>query len=702
MCGFSGFLTKDASVLIRPELVATRMAMAIKHRGPDDAGAWSDASAGIAMGFRRLSILELSNAGHQPMSSATGRFVMTFNGEIYNHADLRELLRLTKLGESALSWRGHSDSETLLACFEAWGLEETLQKTVGMFAIALWDTQTRTLHLARDRFGEKPLYYGWASTASIGAPAFVFGSELKALRAYPEFANPVSREALALFMRFTYVPAPYSIYQNIYKLEPGCMLSINTDFCADINTALPQAVDMLKVAHLLIAPSAPLRPPDELGGLRMHRWWSLAEIVETGAKNHISSEEEALETLEQSLNDAVRAQSLADVPLGAFLSGGVDSSCIVAMMQSQSSKPVKTFTVGFEEADFDESPHAKAVAQHLGTDHNEFFVSAKQAQEVIAELPTMYDEPFADSSQIPTHLVSKAARQQVTVALSGDAGDELFGGYNRYFWGPRIWSRLAWLPYPARQALGAAIRSLPTAGWDALSRPINALLPESKNLARVGDRAHKLAARLGGVRNLDDLYNSLVSEWQDPAQVVKGNSWEIGVNLQVPASMLSDPLPAVGAEQQQLRMMYRDTMTYLSDDILCKVDRAAMATSLETRVPFLDHRVAELAWRLPLDMKIRDGQGKWALRQVLYKYVPKELIDRPKAGFAIPVGQWLRGPLRDWAEALLDEKRLEVEGYFYPKPIRDKWLQHLTGRYDHTPSLWAVLMFQSWLESTHQ
>jgi asparagine synthase (glutamine-hydrolysing) len=571
-----------------------------------------------------------------------------------------------------------------------------------MFAIALWDTQTRTLHLARDRFGEKPLYYGWASTVSTGASAFVFGSELKALRAYPEFANPVSREALALFMRFTYVPAPYSIYQNIYKLEPGCMLSINTDFCADINTALPQAVDMLKVAHVFIAPSAPLRPPDELGGLRMHRWWSLAKIVETGANNHISSEEEALETLEQSLNNAVRVQSLADVPLGAFLSGGVDSSCIVAMMQSQSSKPVKTFTVGFEEADFDESPHAKAVAQHLGTDHNEFFVSAKLAQEVIAELPNMYDEPFADSSQIPTHLVCKAARQQVTVALSGDAGDELFGGYSRYFWGPRIWSRLAWMPYPARQALGAAIRVVPTAGWDALSRPINALLPELKKIIRAGDRAHKLATRLGGVHNLDDLYNSLVSEWQDPAEVVKGNGWEFGMNLHVPSSMLTDPLPEVGAEHHQLRMMYRDTMSYLPDDILCKVDRAAMATSLETRVPFLDHRVAELAWRLPLNMKIRDGQGKWALRQVLYKYVPKELIDRPKAGFAIPVGQWLRGPLRDWAEALLDEKRLEVEGYFYPKPIRDKWLQHLTGRFDHTPSLWTVLMFQSWLELTHK
>jgi asparagine synthase (glutamine-hydrolysing) len=702
MCGFSGFLTTDATVLTHVESAATKMALAIQHRGPDDAGVWADASAGIALGFRRLSILDLSNAGRQPMHSASGRFVMTFNGEIYNHTDLRDLLSAEQLGTSAQPWRGHSDSETLLACFEVWGIEVTLQKTVGMFAIALWDTQTRTLHLARDRFGEKPLYYGWTTTANTAAPTFLFGSELKALLAYPGFANSVSREALALYMRFTYVPAPFSIYQNIFKLEPGCMLSINT---TNNTAALQQVSNLIEVANVPIvpaAPAAPLRPPAKHGGLHMQRWWSLGSVVESGAQNQINSEEEALETLEQCVKDAIRLQSLADVPLGAFLSGGVDSSCIVALMQAQSANQVKTFTAGFEEAGFDESPHAKAVAQHLGTDHNEFFVSAKQAQEVIAELPAMYDEPFADSSQIPTHLVCKAARQQVTVALSGDAGDELFGGYNRYFWGPRIWSRLAWMPYPARQALGAAIKALPTGGWDALSRPINALLPESKNFARAGDRAHKLAARLGGVHNLNDLYNSLVSEWQDPAQVVKGNGWEIGVNLKMPASMLSDPLPAVGAEQHQLRMMYRDTMTYLPDDILCKVDRAAMATSLETRVPFLDHRVAELAWRLPLNMKIRDGQGKWALRQVLYKYVPKELIDRPKAGFAIPIGQWLRGPLRDWAEALLDEKRLEVEGYFYPKPIRDKWLQHLTGRYDHTPSLWAVLMFQSWLESSSQ
>ena len=526
MCGFSGLLTTDKTVLIRAESVVTMMASAIQHRGPDDAGAWADASAGIALSFRRLSILDLSSAGHQPMHSASGRFVMTFNGEIYNHTNLRDLLSSAQLGKPAQPWRGHSDSETLLACFEVWGLEKTLQKAVGMFAIALWDTQMRTLHLARDRFGEKPLYYGWATTASSAAPAFVFGSELKALRAYPGFANPVSREALALYMRFTYVPSPYSIYQNIFKLEPGCMLSINTDFSTNsstnINSALPQAGKRLESAHLPTAPSAPLRPPALQGGLCMHRWWSLALVVEAGAQKQISSEDEALETLEQRLKDAVQVQSLADVPLGAFLSGGVDSSCIVALMQAQASSPVKTFTVGFEEAGFDESPHARAVAKTLGTEHNELFVSAKQAQAVIAKLPAMYGEPYADSSQIPTHLVCMAARQKVTVALSGDAGDELFGGYNRYFWGPRIWSRLAWLPYSARQALGAAIRAVPNAGWEALSRPVNALLPASKNFARAGDRAHKLATRLGGVHNLDELYISLVSEWQDPAKVVKG------------------------------------------------------------------------------------------------------------------------------------------------------------------------------------
>lgn len=654
------------------EAVVLRMASAVSHRGPDDAGCWADAGAGVALGHRRLSIVDLSPAGHQPMASAGGRFVMAFNGEIYNHLDLRSEMEGNGLGE-ARAWRGHSDTETLLAGFEAWGIEATLQRAVGMFAIALWDRQDQALTLVRDRFGEKPLYYGWVGEGD--SAAFVFGSELKALRAFPAFANPVCRQALADYMRFMYVPAPRSIYEGVFKLEPGCLLRL---------VGPPPSA----------APVEPLQAGQAMGSLVVHRWWALASAVEAGARRSFTDEADAIAALGQQLQTAIHLQSQADVPLGAFLSGGVDSSTIVALMQQQSMRAVKTFTVGFEEAGFDESPHARAVAKHLGTEHTELFVTAAQAQAVVPHLPDMYDEPFADSSQIPTHLVCKAARQQVTVALSGDAGDELFGGYNRYFWGPRIWSRLAWLPYPVRRAMGAAIAALPVATWDTLGTPLNACLPGSKGIARVGDKAHKLANRLQHVRDLDGLYLSLVSEWQDPAAVVKGaGSAASTVNF-------AAPLPAEGVAAGPLRMMYRDSMTYLPDDILCKVDRAAMAVSLETRVPFLDHRVAELAWHLPLHMKIRGNESKWALRQVLYPLVPRELIERPKAGFGIPVGQWLRGPLRDWAESLLEAGRMEAEGYFHAAPIRARWAEHLNGSRDHTPSLWAVLMFQSWLEAS--
>lgn len=672
MCGLVGFLCRPGHVN-GLEGVAARMADAIAHRGPDDAGVWADAEAGIALGHRRLSIVDLSAAGHQPMKSAGGRFVLSFNGEIYNHLEMRAALETG--GEGAPIWRGHSDTETLLAGFERWGVEATLKKTVGMFAIALWDSQAHALHLARDRFGEKPLYYGWVGEDDGGA--LVFGSELKALRAFPGFSNTVCRRALTQYMRFMYVPAPRSIYSNVFKLEPGCLLSIRG--------AVP-----------VTAPTVPLRPPAVYESLTLSRWWSLADVVQAGTDARITDDVEAVDALEQRLTDAVRLQSLADVPLGAFLSGGVDSSALVALMQKQATRPVKTFTVGFEETGFDEAPYARAVARHLGTDHAEMFVTAAEAQGVIGRLPAMYDEPFADSSQIPTHLVCTAARQHVTVSLSGDAGDELFGGYNRYFWGPRIWSRVAWLPAPARHALGRAISAIPVAGWDALSGPLNALLPGGKGITQPGDKAHKLAARLRGVRDLDDLYHSLVSEWQDPAQVVRGDGEDVLIE---PPSLLDDAAPARGVEESQLRMMYRDSMTYLPDDILCKVDRAAMAVSLETRVPFLDHRVAELAWRLPLKMKMRDGQGKWVLRQVLNRHVPRELTDRPKAGFGIPIGQWLRAPLRPWAEGLLDEQRIKSEGYFHAGPIRQRWQEHLSGKRDHTPALWAVLMFQAWLES---
>jgi len=671
MCGITGFFLSGQAKPNDLEGIVVRMAHAIQHRGPDDSGAWVDINAGIAFGHRRLSIIDLSPAGHQPMESAGGRFVIAFNGEIYNHLELRAELAATA---AASAWRGHSDTETLLAAFEHWGIEATLQKTVGMFAIALWDRRQRTLHLARDRFGEKPLYYGWVNGA------FVFGSELKALRAYPGFSNPVSREALALYMRFTCVPAPHSIYQGIYKLEPGCLLSV----CGQP----PQMID-----------PQPLRPPATRHGITLRRWWSLADVVEAGATKQILSQHEALTTLEARLSESVRLQSLADVPLGAFLSGGVDSSAIVALMQQQASRPVKTFTIGFEQAGFDESPFARAVAQHLGTEHTELFVTLAEVQAVVGALPAMYDEPFADSSQIPTHMVCRAAREHVTVALSGDAGDESFGGYNRYFWSSRLWRRLSWMPHPARRLLGTALSMVPMAGWDALERPINKLLPGTQGIARVGEKALKLANRLQSVRSFDDLSLSLLSEWQDPAQVVVGANIISHIDLR---HLLDDSLPKLGVKAHELRMMYQDSISYLPNDILCKVDRAAMACSLETRIPFLDHRVVELAWRLPLHMKVQGNVGKWALRQVLYKHVPKELIERPKAGFAIPIGQWLRGPLRTWAEDLLAPHRLQAEGYLHPTPIRQAWAEHLSGRRDHTSRLWAVLMFQAWLQEQTQ
>lgn len=639
------------------------MTNSLHHRGPDDGGAWAEEASGLALGHRRLAIVDLSAAGHQPMHSPSGRFVIAFNGEIYNHLELRA--QLANVGVAPV-WRGHSDTETLLAAFEHWGLAATLQRCVGMFAIALWDKASSTLTLARDRFGEKPLYYGWAGQGA--ERAFVFGSELKALRAYPGFDAQVCRQALAQYLRFMYVPAPRSIYQGVYKLEPGCLLTIS---------GKPPAA----------APAQPLRSDQNYGSLAVRRWWSLAGAVEAGARNPITDEAEGLRLLETQLNESVSLQSLADVPLGAFLSGGVDSSAIVALMQRQSSRPVKTFTIGFDEAGFDESPHARAVAEHLGTEHHEMRVSAQMAQDVIPTLPWMYDEPFADSSQIPTHLVCHAAHQHVTVALSGDAGDEMFGGYNRHFWGPRLWSRVGNWPYPLRQAFSAMLVALPAQGWDALARPLGVVRP--------GEKLHKLARSLTATHTIDDLYRNLVSEWQSPATLVLD---ALGQPLLEPSSLLDDPLPAAGTEHAALRMMYRDCMSYLPDDILCKVDRAAMATSLETRMPFLDHRVAELAWRMPLHMKVRGNIGKWALRQVLYKHVPRELIERPKAGFAIPIGQWLRGPLRDWAEALLAEPRLRSEGYLRPEPIRQRWAEHLSGRKDHTASLWAVLMFQAWLE----
>ena len=646
MCGFAGAFGSSQE---GQASVVQEMAAAIAHRGPNDAGVWVDTDARIALGHRRLSIVDLSPAGHQPMLSGSGRYVIAFNGEIYNHLDCRASLAMTT------TWRGHSDTETLLAGFDAWGIQATVERCIGMFAFAVWDRQTRTLTLGRDRLGEKPLYYGWQGQGQHAV--FLFGSELKALKAHPAFAAGIDRNALCLLMRHNYIPAPYSIYQGIAKLAPGCLLSV----------------------------SLAQREP------KLTRYWSAANVAVTGcAKPFTGTPGQAVDALEVLLKSAVHQQMMADVPLGAFLSGGVDSSTVVALMQAQSKQRVKTFTIGFNEAGYNEAVHAKAVAAHLGTEHTELYVSAQQALEVIPRLPTLYCEPFSDSSQIPTFLVAQLARQQVTVSLSGDGGDELFCGYNRYLLANRLWQKISLLPPVARRWAARGLTALSPARWNALLGPVQGLLPGVLRQANPGDKLHKAAGVLAS-SSVDALYLGLVSHWDDPASVVMGG--------QEPPTLLSGNTPQLTGLDEIERMMALDALSYLPDDILVKVDRAAMGVSLESRVPLLDQRVVEFAWSLPQAMKLRDGVGKWALRQVLYRHVPKALIERPKMGFGVPIDDWLRGPLRDWAEALLDESRLRREGFFHPAPIRRKWAEHLSGARNWQYHLWDVLMFQAWLEA---
>jgi asparagine synthase (glutamine-hydrolysing) len=640
MCGIVGMMSYRGTEYSR---IVSEMAERIRYRGPDNSGVWGDSNYGLAIGHVRLSILDLSPAGHQPMESASGRYVIVFNGEIYNHLELRGQL-------AGLSWRGHSDTETLLAAFETWGVEKTLQTTAGMFALALWDRVERCLILARDRIGEKPLYYGWSNGT------FLFASELKALEAYPDWRGEIDRGALALFMRYAYVPLPYSIYTGIRKLLPGTYATI---------------------ASTCAAGYWPEPTP----------YWSAAAVARQTCRDDWT-DRMAEDELNRLLSGAVNGQMIADVPLGAFLSGGIDSSTVVALMQAHSSRPVKTFTLGFGEDDYNEAPGAKAVAEHLGTDHTEYYVSPADALAVIPLLPSMYDEPFGDSSAIPTHLVARLAKQQVTVALSGDGGDELFGGYNRYSWGSSIWRRVARVPVSMRAIAAYALTVLSPEQWDRIGRMLKIGLPASRHLSTLGEKVHKLAAVLDS-NSQTELYRRLVSLQRETASLVTGTQGKpIWADTQ--AQQLADRAFSEA-------MMFHDLVGYLTDDILAKVDRAAMGVSLETRMPLLDHRVVEFAWSLPLSMKIRTGsQGKWLLRQVLYRYVPKHLVERPKMGFGIPLDSWLRGSLRDWAEALLDDSRLRHEGYFDPAPIRKKWQEHLSGRRNWQYWLWNVLMFQAW------
>ncbi|MBN8491257.1 MAG: asparagine synthase (glutamine-hydrolyzing) [Burkholderiales bacterium] len=643
MCGLTGFLQSGA-LGAHAQAQVEAMAARLHHRGPDDGGAWVDAEAGVALGHRRLAIVDLSPAGHQPMHSASGRWVLAFNGEIYNHLGLRREL---EAAGAAPSWRGHSDTETLLAAIEAWGVDTTLRRCAGMFALAAWDRHERALWLGRDRIGEKPLYYGWQGNV------FLFGSELKALRVHPAFAAQVDRGALALLLRHNYIPAPHSIYQGIHKLPPGTWLRLG-------------------------------------GGVRdvaAVSYWSLAEVAERGmAEPFAGSEGEAVDALERWLGAAVAGQMVADVPLGALLSGGIDSTLITALMQARSARPVRTFTIGFEEGTYDEATYARAVAAHLGTEHTELRLTGADALALVPRMPSMYDEPSADSSQLPTHLVMQLARQHVAVALSGDAGDEMFGGYNRYFLGPAAWRKICWMPLPLRRMLGAGMTALPPSTLDALAGPLGRRI----GIAQPGDKLHKLGRRLRSVRDIDDLFVSLVNEWPDAAGMVIGGH--------VPPNLLDARQDWPRLSDPVARMMALDGLTYLPDDILVKVDRAAMAVSLETRAPFLDRDVVEFAWSLPMSMKLRDGRGKWILRQLLDRHVPRALVDRPKMGFGIPLDDWLRGPLRDWAEALLDEDRLRREGYLDPAPVRAAWQLHLQRKASFGYRLWSVLMFQAWLE----
>lgn len=655
MCGITGFVSYPSLSSKNKIDVIKKMTSKLSHRGPDNSGTWIDHSNNIALGHRRLSIIDLSSAGHQPMLSPCKRFVVVFNGEIYNHLALRnEINNLNRSNKFSNSWLGSSDTETLLRCFEIWGFEKTLSKLVGMFSICLFDKELKVLHLARDRIGEKPLYYGHINNS------FVFSSELKALKEYPNFDNKIDRDALKTYFKFLYIPAPQTIYQDLFKLKPGHYLSI------------------------------PIDKIHSLKNIKKHisSYWNLSDhIIES---NNIKEDIEYVKELEIRLDNAINSQSIADVPLGAFLSGGIDSSLITALMQKNTTTPVKTFTVGFEEIGFDESSYAKNVAQYLGTDHSELFVTSKDARDVIPRLPYIYDEPFADSSQIPTFLVCAAARSKVKVALSGDAGDELFGGYNRYFWGPRIWQKFSWMPFFVRNIIGNSMDLVPSYALNYLEKNISKY--SKKNITKIENKFNKVSKGLKSSRNIDDLYLSLISEWDASNGIVIDDADTM-------EDLISEKTNFKAYQNDSLNMMYKDILSYLPDDILCKVDRASMASSLETRAPFLDHRVVEFALGMPIELKIRNNKGKWALREILNKYVPNEMVDRPKTGFSIPIGDWLRGPLREWAEDLLDDDKIKSQGFLKPENVKSIWALHKSGEYDYTSRIWSILMFQSWLES---
>lgn len=650
MCGICGYLEPGRkSYRAELEHSVCLMALAIRHRGPDDTGFWTSPGSGIAFGFRRLAILDLSANGHQPMMSANNRYIIIYNGEIYNYMSLR-----MNLEQKGHRFNGHSDTEVMLAAFCEWGVMEAVKHFNGMFAIALWDKQEQLLHLIRDRIGVKPLYYGWNQSN------FYFSSELKAIRAHPSFQAEIDQYAMGQFFRYSYVPSPNSIYRGIYKLSPGSILTINVE-----------------------NPKEPAVP---------EFYWKIDPVGNNGANGiYKGNDEEALTELEVLLKESVRLRMIADVPLGAFLSGGVDSSTVVALMQAQSARPIKTFTIGFQEERYDEAGHAKAVAEHLGTDHTELYVTPQEAMAVIPKLPHIYDEPFADSSQIPTFMVSNLARKEVTVSLSGDGGDELFLGYNRYRWAQKIWKSVGWLPQSSKAWLSKLIQDVPATRWDSMYDKAARFMPHKLQVPQFGDKIQKLATLLDK-ETPGAIYDRLVTFWENPTDLI--------------ASTGLKPFPQLdfngfgGKQAFGEWMSWLDIHTYLPDDILVKLDRASMAASLEARVPLLDdHRVVEFATRLPYSMKYKNGKSKWLLRKLLYKYVPVDLVERPKMGFGVPIDRWLRGPLRPWAEELLDPRQMDNQGILKSRPIQDKWREHLSGSRNWQYHLWNILMFQAWFYS---
>lgn len=646
MCGIAGFYLSDDLNAHNYISCLPKMVSMLSHRGPDSSDYIYDKACKVGFAHTRLSIIDTSSAGSQPMESKSGRYIIIFNGEIYNHLDLRIKLDNT-------SWRGHSDTETILACIEEWGFKKTLMYCVGMFSIALLDKKESRLKLAVDRFGEKPLYY------STYSGNFVFGSELKALKILPGLTLEVNRDVLSMYLRYKYIPAPYCIYKHVNKIEPGKYISI----------------DLKNIKNCL----------------QQETYWSFKETVNTSQNQLIDiSSTDFIKDLEDKLTLSVSRQMLSDVPIGSFLSGGIDSSLITTLMQSQSFKPIKTFTMGFADSAYNEAKYAKEISERLGTDHTELYVDSQMAIDIIQDLPKIYDEPFGDSSQIPTTLLSRLTREHVTVALSGDAGDEIFGGYNRHTSVAPLWNNMKYIPSIIRNGLSNNLSKLSPANLDSLYKKYNKFIPNKYQISHFGDQVQKISQILKS-KNEYEMYISLISSWDNPDKIVKGSK-EI-------ETFLTSNSNYFDLDSFEHTMMAIDTLSYLPGDILTKVDRASMSASLETRLPFLDHNLVEFAWKLPIRSKIKKRTGKLPLREILYKYIDRDVIERPKMGFGIPIDTWLRGPLRDWAENLLNEKRLIKEGFFNPEEIRYVWEEHLSGKKNWQDKIWTILMFQLWLEN---